>query len=134
HATWYLSPDQRVDVGSTAQVGFNIDSSQKESIGVLMYKLQRKSTDQPNEEATCIQLVIIWKVNSCREFLAVSFLIEHSKSDVLHEYKLMELDKYYKLFDVQYGIIEDTWLMHDNTVLMTSVNVTCEEGCYKLEM
>jgi hypothetical protein len=46
----------------------------------------------------------------------------------------MKLAECYELFDMQHGSIEETWLMHDNTVLMTSLNVTHEAERYKLEM
>jgi hypothetical protein len=131
-ATCCLSPDQSVDVGSIMQAGFNIDPDQ-ESIGILMYKLQRKGIDQSNEEATCIQLVVIWKVNSSKEFCVVSHLIEHDKDRIWDRDGLMRLTECYELFNIQHGSVEDTWLMRDNTVLMASLNVVCKEY-YKLEM
>jgi hypothetical protein len=135
NATCYLSPDQRVDAGSATQAGFNIDPGWNMSTGALMYKLQRKNIDQSNEEeATCIQIVIIWKVNIYHRFRVVSRLIEHDEDHVWDSDRLMELVKYWKLYDIKHGLIEETWLMHDNTVLMTGMNVTYEEKCYKLEM
>jgi hypothetical protein len=62
--TCYQSLDQRLDVSSTTQVSLNIDSTQDESIGILMYKLQSKNTEQMDkDEATYIQLIIVWKVH-----------------------------------------------------------------------
>jgi hypothetical protein len=61
----YLSPDQRVNVGSTTRASFNIDPSQGESIGALIYKLERTSIDEFDEdttfveEGTCLRLFII---------------------------------------------------------------------------
>jgi hypothetical protein len=115
------------------QASFNIDPDQDESIGVLMYKLQEKNTVRFGE-ATCTQLLIIWKVNKSKVFWATSRLVEHDKSRVWDEVGLMKLTKHYVSSNVHYGLIEDTWLMHDNTVLMTRINVICEEECYKLEM
>jgi hypothetical protein len=46
----------------------------------------------------------------------------------------MKLAKRYSLFGVQCGPIENTWIIHDGIVLMTSSDVTHEEECYKLEM
>jgi hypothetical protein len=46
----------------------------------------------------------------------------------------MELVGCYELTDIQDSTIEETYLMHDNAVLMTRVNVTYEEECYKLEI
>jgi hypothetical protein len=140
-APCYLSPDQNVDVGSTVQVGFNIDSTQEWSLGALMYKLQRKNFDQSNEnivfsenEATCTQLVIICKANSSRELLVCSFLIEHDEGHVWDGAKLMKLTFKCELVNMQHGPIEEIWLIRNNTVLVASLNVACEGEFYKLEM
>jgi hypothetical protein len=136
----YLSPDQCVDVDSTIQADFNIDTDQKETIGALMYKLQRKSIDQSDEvaisseeEVTCIQFVIIWKVNSSKEFCVASFLIEHDNSYVWNEDRLLELAKRCKLSNVRDGSIKYTWLIHGNTVVRMILNVAREKECCKLE-
>jgi hypothetical protein len=128
----YLSPDQNVNVGSVIRAGFDIDPNQEESTGVLMYRLQRKNTEQ-TDEATYLQLFIIWKVNSSKEFSVVSNLIEHDKSHVWDRDSLLKLAERYELANVQSKSIEDTWLMRDNTMLMTWMNIT-REKCYKLEM
>jgi hypothetical protein len=139
NATCHTSPDQRVDFGSTVQVVFNVDLTQCDPVGALMYEL--KNTKQFNknassllDEATYIQLVMIWKVNNSREFCEVSDMIEHDKGRVWDRSGLMKLVKCYKLYDIQHVPIEKTYLMHDNTVLMTRVNATREEECYKLEI
>jgi hypothetical protein len=134
-ATCCLSPEQRIDANSTMQIDFNVDPAREESIGVLMYKLQRKNTDQSDEDkATCIQFVIIWKANNSEGFRLVSRLIEHDKSHVLDRNELMKLIRYHKVFNIQHEPVEKTWLIHDNVVLMTRVNITYEEECYKLEI
>jgi hypothetical protein len=136
----YISPDQRVDVGSTMQAGFNIDLTQDEVIGVLMYRLQRRNTDQSDEgtmsseDASYIQLVMIWKVNRPGEFLVVSDLVEHDKGHIWSRDMLMGLTNCYGLFNIRHGPIENTWLMCDHKVLMTSLNMAYEKECYKLEM
>jgi hypothetical protein len=106
-----------------------------------MYRLQRKNVDQSNEEdisseeeATCIQLVMIWEIDSPKEFHVDSYLIEHDKGHVWNGDRLMKLASKYELVDIRHSLIEDTYLMHDNTVLMTSWNTTHEEERYKLEM
>jgi hypothetical protein len=106
-----------------------------------MYKLQRKNIDQSSEdpafstnEMTCVQLVIIWKVNNSREFYIFSDLIEHDKCRLWDRDRLMKLAKWYKLYDIQHVPIEESWSMHDNTVLMKRVNITREAEYYKLDM
>jgi hypothetical protein len=139
NATCYLSPVHKVDAGTKTQVGFGVKSFSEDSFGVLMYKLQKKNayqTDEKiisNEEGECIQLVIYWKVDSFGEFLAYSHLIRHEKSLIWDEAKLLKLFETYILYDI-HAPIEYTYLMHDNTVLMTSLNATHEEECYRLEI
>jgi hypothetical protein len=137
--TCYLSPGQRVGAGAMMKASFDIDLTQHVSIGVLMYKLQRKSVGQSNkgaisnEEATCTQLVVIWKVNNSKKFCATSFLIEHDKRHVWDKNRLMRLTSYYQTINI-HGPIEETYLMYGSTVLMTSLNATRKAECYKLEM
>jgi hypothetical protein len=140
-STCCLLPDQRIDVGSTMQASFNIDLTRNRSIGVLMYKLQRKNSDQSNgdltfsaNEATCTQLVVIWKINSSKEFRVVSRIIEHDQCRIWDRDKLMKLTKLYKLYDIQHGPVEETWLMQDNTALRIRDNMIHEKTCYKLEI
>jgi hypothetical protein len=136
-AECYHTPGQKVCVGFTTQAGFNIDYSQNKSIGTLMYKLQRKDIDEEaisSEEETCIQFIVTWKFGIFGDFYVAPGLIEHDKSYVWNSYKLMELIEYCKLYDIQHGRIEETYLMRDNAVLMTSLNIICEEECYKLEI
>jgi hypothetical protein len=122
----YLPPDQKVDFGFTTQAGFNIGSSRRGSVGALLYKLQRKNNDQSSEkavsseeEATCIQLAVIWKVGYLGRSYLFPHLIEHDKGHV---------------WDIQYALTEETWLMRDHTALMARVNTTCKEGYYELKM
>jgi hypothetical protein len=139
YATCYSSPDQRVDVGFTTQANFKTAFHWREPLGILMYEL--KNTKQPNknaisskEKSRYIQLPIIWKVNNSNEFFVVSGLMEYDKEYVWNRDNLMKLAKWYGLFNIRHVPIENTYLMRDNTVLMTRVNVTHEGDCYKLEM
>jgi hypothetical protein len=47
---------------------------------------------------------------------------------------LMELAKRCELYDIQHGFVEETYLMRDNTVLMTRENIIHEKARYKIEM
>jgi hypothetical protein len=140
-AMCHLPPDRRVDVGSITQVGFCFNPSRYMSAGVLMYKLQRKNIDQSNEnsisseeEATCIRLVILWKIEDYKEFSVASYLLERNESCFWDMDRPQKLGKHYELVNIQNGTIEETWLMHNNTVLMTSLDVLHEGEGYKLEM
>jgi hypothetical protein len=140
-ATCYLLPDQRVDAGSTMQVGFSIHPARLESIGIFMYKLQKKNTDQSNDniissedEVRCTQLTFIWKVYKSGKFRVYPCPIEHDKDRVWNKDSMMKLAENHRTFDIKHSPVEHTWLMNDNAVLKTSLNVTREEECYKLEM
>jgi hypothetical protein len=128
----YLSPNQNVNAPSTTRAGFEIDPNQEESTGVLMYRLQRKNTEQ-TDEATYLQLFIIWKVTSSKVFSVVLDLIEHDKSHVWNRDSLLKLAERYELANVQFNIIKANWLMYDNTMLLTWMNIT-RKKCYKLDL
>jgi hypothetical protein len=130
-----LRPGQNVNAGSVMQTCIKFNPKRNNPIGILMYKLKRKNTDKSNEEATCIQLVMIWKVNKSKSFDAASLLIEHDKFQTWNRHKLMKLTEVvYKPYNIQQCPVEETWLLHNNMVLNTRVNITHEERCYKLEM
>jgi hypothetical protein len=131
----YLSPKQHLDAGSTMKVYFNVDLEQNESISILMCKLKRTSINEfDEEERTCIQFVIVWKVNKFKRFFVSTYLMEHDRSRVWDRNMLMELAKKEKLFDIKHYLVEKTYLIHDNRVLKTSLNTTHEEECCKLEI
>jgi hypothetical protein len=132
-ATCYLSPDQTVNVGSTTQAGFKNNLFCKNSSGALLYMIQRKNTHGRNE-VTCTQFLIAWEVRGSGELFIALDLIEHDKNRTLDKNGLAKLAKDQRGFNIQCGLIEDTWIMHDNTVLMTRVNVIRETKCYRLEM
>jgi hypothetical protein len=141
-ATCYLSSDQRADVGSKMQADFSIHPGHKEAIGILMYKLERKSTYQSNDniipsedELSCTQLVMIWKVYKSGKFHVYSAPIEHDRCRVWDRDSMMKLAESYELFDVIHSPVKHTWLTHNNNaLLMTSLDVIRKEECYKLEM
>jgi hypothetical protein len=137
----HLSPDQRVVIGSTTQVGFNTSFSWGDPIGILIYELKRKNTKNFNrniisseDEATYFQLFVKWGFNSSKEFRVNLRVIEHDKSHIWDRDKLMELAKLHQLYDIQHGPVEYACLMCDNTVLRARMNATREEECYKLEI
>jgi hypothetical protein len=134
-ATCYPSHDQRVDAGSTTQARFSFNPTRMVSMGALMYKVQRKHNDQSNEDkTTCTQLFIIWEAKGSKEFRVVSDMIEHDQSYVWNRVGLMKLAERYELYNIKHRPIEETYLMYNNTVLMTSLNLTREDGCYKIEL
>jgi hypothetical protein len=137
NATCYMSPDKRVVVGLIAEAGFNINLTQGETIGILRYEL--KNTKQFNEdaissedEARCIQVFMIWKINNSKEFRVVLCLIEHDKRYVWDRDRLMKLTRSCSISNIHVPI-EIIYLMYDNTVVILKANITYEEY-YKLEV
>jgi hypothetical protein len=136
HARCCLRPEQKVNVGTTMQAYFNINPDQDEAISILMCKLERININELSEnETTCIQLLVVWKIDRLKRFYVVTYLMEHDKSHVWNRSKLIKLaEGEDKLFDILYCPVEETWLIHDNLVLKTKVNITHKEECYKLEI
>jgi hypothetical protein len=133
NATHRPSFDKQVNSGHTMKANLKLNLSRK-GISALMYKLQGKNTASEKDNETCVQLVIIWKIDSSKEISVISDLMEHEKDRIWYRYKLQKLVEYYKLFDIQHCPIEETYLLHDNTVLMTTLNASHKEGCYEIEM
>jgi hypothetical protein len=126
----YLPPAQKVVFDSKTEVDFKTIPSCRISSAVLIYEVQRHNADQSivnavsREKTMCTWLAIIWKINHRKEFLTASYLIEYDENRGWNRDKLMKLVKYYELTNIQNGSVEETWLMHDNTVLLTKLNVT----------
>jgi hypothetical protein len=138
-AICYLSPDQRVNAGSTAQISFSIGLIQGEPIGILMYELKNagrfdKYAITGEDEAICTQLVMIWKVYKTGKFCVRSGLIEHDKGCVWDRDRLMRLAKWYRVYDIQRVPVEVAYLMRDNTVLMKKECIFRKGRCYELEV
>jgi hypothetical protein len=132
----YLSPDQTVDIGSTTQAEFNINLTQDEPIGILMYELKKqvhKDAISNEDETTCIRFYIVWKFNNVKEFCLFSDMIEYDQGCIWDRDRLIRLARRYKTVNIHVPI-EETYLMRDNTELMKKVNLTREEECYKIEI
>jgi hypothetical protein len=133
----YIPPNQRVYAGFTAQSDFNLNSTWGEPIGILMYELKKQFNNDAiysRNEATCTQLVMIWKVNNAKEFYVVSRIVEHDKDRIWNRDELMRLAKYHYLYNLQNGPVEHTYLIYDDTVLRVRTNGTRQADCYKLEL
>jgi hypothetical protein len=132
-ATYDIPPNQRIDFDSVMQTKFNIDLSRNEFICALMYKLMGKNTNK-HHKTTYTHLVTVWKIDKFKRFHLVLHLIEHDKDQVWDRDRLKRLAEHCKLFSTQHDPIKERWLLHNGTRLMTSVNASCEEKYYKLEM
>jgi hypothetical protein len=77
-------------------VSFEINATQDNFEGALLFKLQRYSDSQYNvntpitetNETTCIQMLIAWKVEGTKPFAHI-ILIEHAREFAWNEYKFL---------------------------------------------
>jgi hypothetical protein len=138
-ADWNDYSAQEIDTGSMMSVEFKSPLAIFE--GALMYKLQRENVESDNQsESTYTLLLAAWKSVGYKTFSAFVQLIACNKAFPWHK---IDPEEYYQRYTSQLnayvGSIKDTWLMGDNTVLMTGLaldfmqrdgvlNITISEG------
>jgi hypothetical protein len=88
------------------KASFNINFTQGEPIGILMYELKNIGQFNNNSisseyETIQTQLFMVWKINNSKEFCVYSQLIEHDKGRVWDRDRLMKLAKHHQLYDIQ---------------------------------
>jgi hypothetical protein len=119
---------KQIDIETKMNASFEVNAIQDDFEGALLFKLQRYSDGQykidllttENNEETCIQVFVAWKVKDSVPFAYV-VLIEHTKSLTWNEDKLKKLyDKNHGRLKKYYGTISDTWLMDNNVILKTT--------------
>jgi hypothetical protein len=122
-AGWCWNPPRRVDAGNIMSVGWIPFLSTFEC--VLMYELEREYVKFDNlPELTHVLFVVAWKSESYKKFHVFVHLIKHSEYIDWNEIKLRE---YYQRHANQLcmytGPIKDTWLIDDDIVLMTELEL-----------
>jgi hypothetical protein len=147
---WHIVPDQKVNANTVARTSFGREMFKTEFASALIYKLHRKklpeSNDQSNENnifaedsLASIQLLIIWRFNNQYDFCVRALLIKHSNTITWNEDTLEKLHSMHLSLCRDDDITEDTWLLDDETVLMTTskwevghtVEITISEGTRK---
>jgi hypothetical protein len=121
--------DQQIDICTGMSACFEINATQDDFEGALLFKLQRCSGAQYNmdtsttevdkHETTHVHMLISWKVKDSK-LSAYVVLVKHDKEFIWNEDNLKKL--YYinhNLFKEYDDIVLDTWLMGDNIVLKT---------------
>jgi hypothetical protein len=109
---------------------FEINATQDEFKGALLYELQRYSDNQYNmdasttetgkSEATHVYILTVWKMKDSKPFARIA-LVEHTKGFSWNEDKLKELcDKNYSWLKEHNDTTSDTWLVNDNMILKTT--------------
>jgi hypothetical protein len=143
-----------MDANTMTRASFGKSITNDDFVGVLIYKLQRKSGLESNvgntskeESSTSVQLLVILERKSWCGFSVRALLIEHSNTIAWDEDKLRELySMRYALLNkchltenndvIRKYLIEDMWLLDDTTVLMTTskqcrVNYVFEIAIYE---
>jgi hypothetical protein len=135
--------DQQIDIGTKMRARFEINATQDDFEGALLFKLQRKKRggnrfsiylsdlfkleEYSDEEVKCIQMLIAWKMKDSKLSLHIA-LVEHSKKFTWNEDELKQL--YYKNRSWLKGYNDtrsDTWIV-DDTILKTTFNVRDLKG------
>jgi hypothetical protein len=117
-AYWNRYPVREVEADGVMSVEFK--SPLEAFKGAVVYELRRKSA-----ESTRIQLFVAWQFDGYKKFYAYAHLLECSESFSWNE---IRLKKHYQRYTHQLNRytspIKNTWLIHDDTVLMTSLELT----------
>jgi hypothetical protein len=131
---------QQIDINAKTRVCFEINATQDDFEGALLYKLQRhvKSDNRRNmniltteineNDAKCIQMLVAWKVEDSKFFVLLA-LIEHAKKFTWDGDELKKL--YYKnrLWLKRYvSTTLDIWSMDNNMALKTTFRVRDLQG------
>jgi hypothetical protein len=136
HAIWHIPPDQTLDANTITRVGFGIDTNKDTFSSALIYKLQRKNHP---ESDTSLQLLIIWGSNTNCNFSVRVLCIRHTNTITWDEGALKMLHAMYLTLLREDDLVQDTWLLDDTTVLMTTLKwevglateITLSESIYQ---
>jgi hypothetical protein len=125
NAIWLSSPDHKVDINAATRASFAKDVVKSEFAGALLYKLQKKKHLESNmnntkDALTSLQLLVIWGPNDWHGFSVRVLLIKHSSTITWDEDKLRKLHSMYLALLKDDHIVEGTWLLGDEAVLMTT--------------
>jgi hypothetical protein len=127
NAIWIRFSDQKVDTNAMTRASFGRSIFKIEFEGALIYKLQRKKCIESSldstfteDKPTNLQLLIIWESNNRDDVFVRALLIKHSNAITWDEDKLERLYSMYRTQHTYGYFIEDTWLLDDATVLMTT--------------
>jgi hypothetical protein len=136
--------DQQISIGTAMRACFEINITQDEFEGALLFKLQRYSDSQYNmdtsavetdeNEATHVYILITWKVGDSKLFAYVA-LVEHTKQFAWNEDELRKLyDKNHDRLDKCDDIVSNIWLVDNNTTLKTTFEIRSLKGNFGISM
>jgi hypothetical protein len=120
---WNKRHDDEVDAGSMTSG----DSIQLLATfgGVTIYELRRESVESDDQRESAYTLLFVaWKSEGYKKFYVFVQLIDCDQTFSWHK---IDPKEYYQRFSDQLSIytgsIEDTWLIHDSSVLMTRLEL-----------
>jgi hypothetical protein len=130
---------ERVNNGTVMEVEFKLDFEYDTLEGILMYKVQRKSTAISDhqygkviEEASkVIRFLVAWKIESCRVCEEKIILIEYDDKFDMSENRLAQL--YEKVKNIPASYYENVWLICDNTVLKSTCDLSIHKTDFELK-
>jgi hypothetical protein len=139
-------PNQQIDTNTKMRVYFEINATQDNFEGALLFKLQRYvgfndqhnidtlTTETNKNDTKCVQLLVAWKVKDSKPFLYV-VLIEHAKEFIWDKNKLKSLyDKNHSRLKEYDDVIPDTWFIDDNIALKTSFKARSLKKVFELNI
>jgi hypothetical protein len=122
-----MPSDQKVDAETMIRASFGRSIFKAEFSSALIYKLQRKKSLESNADntstkdtSTSLQLLVIWGLNDKYDLCVRALLIKHSNTITWNEDTLKKLHSMHLSLCRDDDVIEDTWLLDDATVLMTT--------------
>jgi hypothetical protein len=119
----YKAPDYKVCTGDMTRSCFVIGLKND---GALIYRLQRKrsreSTEIDKDISSATQLLVIWRLSDSKELYTDVLLIKHDKGFDKDNLEKLHHKNIYRFRLYSIPVIE-TWLLDDNTVLMTTFEI-----------
>jgi hypothetical protein len=123
---------QRIDIGARMNASFEINTTQCDFEGALLFELQRhvESDNQCNmdsltkevnkKDTTHVHMLVVWEVKNSKYFVHVA-LVEHTKEFTWNEDKLKKLYHENRWWLKEYdSAASHTWFIDDNMVLKTT--------------
>jgi hypothetical protein len=135
---------QQIDISTRMNASFEINATEDDFEGALLFKLQRCTDSQRNMNASItgtdknetahIYMLVAWKVKDAKPFVRV-VLVKHTKEFTWNEDKLRKFcDKNCSWLKKYDNIISDTWFMGDNMMLKTSFKARDLESNFELSI
>jgi hypothetical protein len=125
----HILPDQKVNINAITRAAFRKELVRHDFTTALLYKLRRRSynpnnpsdADNIRDTSTSIQLLVIWRVDNNYKFYVNAMLIKHNNIITWDDNKLKKVYSMHHTLQTYEHTIEDTWLLDDATVLMTTL-------------